>query len=319
MLEALKFVIGAVAKKEFVPALTHFTIEDSTIRGYNGMMAISSPIPFDINCKPKAKPLFKAIASCTETVQLAMTAAGRLSIKSGPFRAYVDCIADDTAFCAMPEGDTLEVDGERMLAALKSVQPFIGDDASRPWSNGVLFKDSSAYATNNVTAIEYWLGSPVPTPINIPRAAIVEMLRINEAPHHMQFTDSSITFHYSNDRWIRSQLFATSWPNINKILNVQSNPIPISPKLFEGLDLIRPFVDKMGRVYFNGAGNIRTHEVEGEGASFDIEGFDHKGIYNIEMLRLLQDRALTIDWSLEPAACMWFGDGIRGALIGMRP
>ncbi len=324
MLEALKFVIGAVAKKEFVPALTHFTIEcDHTtgqhcIRGYNGLLAISSPIPFDINCKPKAKQLFKAIANCTETVTLGVTPGGRLAIKSGPFRVYVDCIDDPTEFSAMPEGDTLPICGERMIEALKIAFPFIGDDASRPWSNGVLFKDYSAFATNNITAVECWLGAQIYEPFCIPRAAIVEMLRINEAPHHMQVTETSITLHYSNGRWIRSQLLPKDWPDLLKILNKPSNPVPLDTKLFEGLEVIRPFVDKMGSIHFPGDGTIKTHFEEREGASFEIEGFDHTGRYNIEMLRLLKDRALTIDWSAYPTPVLWFGDKIRGAIMGMR-
>ena len=84
MLSELRFVQGAVAKKDFIPALTHFVIEDGAVRGYNGMLALCSPIPFNIACKPRADALVKAIANCTETVQLAMTAAGRLSVSEKP-------------------------------------------------------------------------------------------------------------------------------------------------------------------------------------------------------------------------------------------
>ena len=76
MLTSLKFVQGAVAKKDFLPALTHFVIENGTVRGYNGMLALCSPIPFDIACKPKAESLVKAIANCNETVTLSLTQRG---------------------------------------------------------------------------------------------------------------------------------------------------------------------------------------------------------------------------------------------------
>ena len=44
MLKALKFVQGAVSKKDLVPALTHFRIENGTVRSYNGMLALCTPI-----------------------------------------------------------------------------------------------------------------------------------------------------------------------------------------------------------------------------------------------------------------------------------
>lgn len=318
MLTELKFVQGAVAKKDFIPSLTHFVIEDGTVRGYNGMLALCSPIPFDIECKPKAESLVKAIANCTETVQLAMTAAGRLSVKSGKFKAFVDCLPDASTPHVQPEGEHVAIDGGAMLQAIKVVSPFIGDDASRPWSNGVLLLGQSAFATNNITLVEYWTGSTVPRPLNIPRAAIKELLRIDEAPEAVQLTDTSITFHFSGQRWLRTQLFETKWPDLTKVLSRESNPKPLDDRLFEALKTLKPFADKAGRILFRGGGKIATHDDETEGAGYEIEGFDHTGVYQLEMLMLLQNGVTSIDWSLYPSPCMFFGDRLRGAIVGMK-
>jgi len=317
MLKSLKFVQGSVAKKDFVPSLSHFRIENGTVRGYNGMLALCSPIPFDITCAPKAEPLVKAISNCVETVQLAMTQAGRLSIRSGKFKAFVDCVDGDTPH-VQPEGEHVVIEGAALLPAFKTVAPFIGDDASRPWSNGVLLLGQSAFATNNITLVEYWTGITVPRPLNIPRAAVREMLRINEVPESAQLTDVSITFHYSGGRWLRTQLFETQWPDLFKVLNKESNPQPVDARLFEALTNLKPFTDKMGRILFRGAGKIATHDDETEGAGYELEGFDHTGVYQIDMLGLLQGNVKTIDWSLYPAPCMFFGDKLRGAIVGMR-
>lgn len=316
MLSKLKFVQGAVARKDFVPALTHFVIEDSTVRGYNGMLALCSPIPFDITCRPKADPLIKAIANCTETVSLSLTPAGRLSIKSGKFKAFIDCIEGESSYLH-PIGEPLEIDGVALLQALKTIAPFIGNDASRPWSNGILLLGQSAFATNNVMLVEYWTGTTMPTPINIPRAAIKEMLRIDEPPISAQLADNAITFHYTGDRWLRTQLFETKWPDLRRVLDKASNPVALDATLFEAIKTVKPFIDKMGRILFKG-GRIATHEEETEGASYEIEGFDHSGVYQIDMLGLLEGAAQTIDWSTYPSPCMFFGERLRGAIIGMR-
>lgn len=75
MLTALKFCQGSIAKKDFLPALTHFRIEKGTVRGFNGMIALSSPINCDIDCTPEAIPLIKAIQNCKEAITLYMTDA----------------------------------------------------------------------------------------------------------------------------------------------------------------------------------------------------------------------------------------------------
>lgn len=316
MLKQLKFVQGAVAKKDLLPAMTHFAIEGGHVRSYNGMLALSSPIPFDIDCKPKAGPLVQAIANCDETVTLSMTPAGKLRIQSGKFRAFVDCIDGDTPH-VMPEGQHVDIDGEQLLTAFKSLAPFVGNDASRPWTNGILLRGQSAFATNNVCLVEYWIGSETPFTANIPMAAVKELIHINEAPTHAQLTDNSITFHFTDGRWVRSQLFSTEWPDLARVLNRPSNPIDLDQRIFEGLDVIKPFADKMGRVFFDGEA-VKTHLEEGVGATFEVPGFAVTGVYQIEMLKLLKDVVQKVDFTLYPDPCMFFGGRIRGAIVGMR-
>lgn len=316
MLSSLKFCQGAISKKDFVPSLKHFVIEYGQIRSFNGTLALSSPIPFNIACKPRADTLIKAISNCDETVQLALTPAGRLSVKSGSFKAFIDCVQEETPH-ATPEGEIVHFDGDALLAGLKEVAPFIGDDASRRWANGVLFEKQCLLATNNVTLVQYWVGFDFPCVVNIPREAVKEMLRINEGPTFAQVTEHSITFHYTGDRWLRTQLFdATSWPDIGRILDIPSEQKPINTAIFAGIDVIKPFVDQMGSVFFMD-GRMATHKEENEGASFDLE-MPYTGCFNVKMLELLKDTVKTIDWSKAPAPCQFQGDRLRGAIIGMK-
>jgi hypothetical protein len=317
MLAALKFVQGSIAKKDFVPELTHFLIEDGRVSGFNGILALSSPIPFNIACKPRADPLIKAIANCTDTVQLSMTAAGKLTVKSGSFKVHIQSIEGDTPH-VKPEGGVVQFDGEAFYKGIQAIAPFVGTDASRKWAQGILVKDKSLFATNNVMLVQYWLGVDFPQLINIPFPAVKEMLRIKEAPLYAQVAENSITFHYSGDRWLRTQLYSlTEWPDLGRILNVPSNPLPIQEVLFEGLEVIKPFVDKIGSVYINN-GMITTHIDESEGASYEVAGLDNEGLFQIEYLSLLKGSATHIDWSLYPKPCLFTGGMLRGAITGMR-
>lgn len=318
MLSELKFVQGVVAKKDFVPALTHFRIENRRVQGYNGKIALSAPIDFDIDCTPKALPLVKAIAQCDETVQLGMTPSGRLSVKSGKFRSYIDCVEGSTPH-VKPEGKAVSMNGEVLLDALNKLLPFIADDAARPWSNGVLFDGQSAFATNNVIIAEYWLGAPMPERICIPIYAVKEMLRIKKAPCHFQMTDNSMTAHYEDGTWLRTNLIDIKWPDVRRILDRDLSTVKtIPPEFFQGLTKLSPFIDVFKRVIFE-PGLMRTHAKHSEeGAQIELDWLTESSTYALPMLQKLEGVAEKIDLSQYPEPVPWVGNSLRGVLVGLR-
>lgn len=318
MLTELKFVQGAVSRKDLIPGMTHFAIEKGHVRAYNGVLALSSPIAFDIDCKPKAKPLVDAITKCGDaTPLLTLTPKGRLKLSCGNFYAFVDLLNESTPH-VLPEGDEVQINGEVLLAAFKILEKFVGSDQSRPWNTGVLLRGQSAFATNNVALVEYWLGVDIPRAVNVPSIAIEEILRIDEPPTHAQIGTHSITFHFSGERWVRSQLLDINWPDLAPILDKPSTAIPIDPELFEGIQKLRPFADKAGRIYFKEGVISTSPEHDEEGAAFRLENFPYDGIYQIDMLRLLDGTATHIDFTPFPRPCNFYGERLRGAIIGMR-
>ena len=153
--------------------------------------------------------------------------------------------------------------------------------------------------------------------VNVPRPAVVEMIRINEAPTHAQLTDTSITFHYSDGRWIRSQLFATDWPDVERLLDGESHPKSIPAELFEGLKVVKPFMGKLGQIFINEA-FMHTHQDISEGATFDLAWFESGTSFSLDMLLLLEGVAKTADFSMYPSPCAFFGDRLRGVIGCMR-
>lgn len=316
MLKELKFVQGAVSRKDLVPAMKHFAIENGRVRAFNGILALSSPIPFNIDCYPRADTLIKAINNCDETVTLSLTPGGKLSVKSGSFKALIACV-DKSEIHLEPEGELVPCDGAALLQAFKVLEPFVGDDASRPWANGILLSGQSAYATCNVVLCEYWIGAQFPTVVNIPYAAIKEVVRINEAPSHLQMAASSITFHYGDGRWIRTQLFDTSWPDLAKVLDRASNATPVDERIFGAMEKLKHFADKSGRVIFT-AGAVATHVEDEEGGRIELQGSEMQGVYALEMLMLLKGVATSADFTTYPDPCAFYGDRLRGMIVGRK-
>ena len=315
MLSSLKFVQGAIAKKDYVPALTHFRIAGGKVRGYNGSMALCGPIDLNIDVMPKALPFVKAIETCKETIAIHMTPNGRIAIKSGSFKAMVECI--DGAYPDIePEGKLVDPGG-KFLEVLGKLTPFIAEDASRAWARGIMLRGGSAFVTNNVILIEHWLGFQFPVEINIPKSAVVELLRIGEEPERLQVSENSCTFHFKGDRWLRTQLYDKTWPDLTPILNKDCDPKPLPVQLWEAIETVSPFTDDLGRVYLGGE-TLATNVGDGAGASFALPGFVVDGVYNYRHLSLIKEVVETIDMTSYPGPCLFFGKNLRGAIVGMR-
>lgn len=317
MIDAIKFVRGAVAKKDFVPELTHFRIKDGRITGYNGVMALSSPINLDLDARPHAVTFANAVAKCEDTISIHMTAAGRLSVKSGPFRALVDCLDDDhTIIPTAPEGHSVDV-GPNFMAALRAVSRYQGIDASRAWALGVLLKGASILATNNVMFVEYWHGHAMPLDMNLPSVAVKELLRINQDPMHVTTDGNTATFHFADDRWLRTALIAEPWPEMAfSLFDKQQYHYVDMPDIQSGLEAIKPFLEKDQHVYLNGD-SIGTSTTQEVGTHYEVPGVPAGQCYAFKVLELL-DTATAVDFTHYPAPCGFLSDGMRGIFLGLR-
>jgi hypothetical protein len=322
MLDALRFVASAVAKKDFVPELTHFKIEAGRVTGFNGQIALSSPIDVDMDIRPQARQLIDAIRACAGVISLSMTPAGRLTVRDEKFRAHINCLAEDHGHFVLPQGEVVEL-GENFLPGLKALAPVMGIDASRPWSMGIRVGPQSMLATNNVMLAEYWHGDPFPLDVVIPAAAVTELLRIDEVPQRAQLTDSSISFWFKGERWMRTQLLlGGAWPveRLNEIMGLEAkDQQPLPTNLGEQVEVLKAFLGDRSTVFVT-TDSLATSPAEGEGAAVSVElpGVTEMQAYHHKQLTLLAQVAKTIDWSNYPQPCMFRGDRLRGAIIGQR-
>jgi hypothetical protein len=310
-----------VAGKDLVPGMMHFVLEHGTIRSYNGVMALGARTDLDIRCAPKAVQLVQAIDRCREELVLTLTPTERLHVASGHFHAYVPCLPLEDMPHVVPSGDTIDLDGEALLTALRVLEPFIGNDATRIWSNGILLRGSSAFATNNVVLLEYWVGQNIPFDICIPHSAVKEMLRAKAAPKYVQGDARSITCHYEDGRWLYTQLLSTEWPDIARILDspVQPEDLPTVPgELWDRLQDLVPFLENTSAVHFRN-GSAYTAQTDEEGARCVLPpDAPVAGTYNLRMLLLLADVAQRLQLVDSGTASVFYGERLRGAIVGHR-
>lgn len=318
MLSALKFCAWAIARKNFVESLTHFRISGGRIQSFNGSISLSSPIALTLECQPLGAQFLKTVASCKESIHMTLTAGGKLSVKSGNIRALIPCT--DSLFPEIePEGREIALE-PGLVAALAKLEPMIAEDASRPWARGILLDGPKAYATNNVVIAETALPQEFPIAVNIPHMAINELMRIKKDPSHMMLAENSVTFFYEDDRWMRTALLSTEWPDMAPILDRtpgKKSITVVGDDFWEALDSLRIHTDEMRRLFIKP--NYLTTSLDKNEASFaKIEGLPEGGCYDLEMLRMLKGLAFAFDFSPYPAPAMWCGEGIKGAIVGRR-
>lgn len=323
MLDSLRFVATAVAKKDYVPELSHYKIQDGRVTGYNGILALSSDIDVDLNIFPHAAKFLAAIRACAdETIALSMTPTGRLAVKSGKFKSFVDCLETETSQFIEPEGEVIEL-GEHFMSGIKTLAPAMGIDASRPWAMGIKLQKQSMYATNNVLLAEYWHGQNIPLDVVIPSLAVNELLRIKTNPTKVQVTENSLTFWFGETRWMRTALVeASEWPfaQINTLLDMPAgDQLPLPDGFAAAIEMLKPFLGEHGSVYMSPT-KYSTSQHDGEGSSVDISttGITEMQAYSHVQLTLLNQIAKTIDWSCYPNPCKFSNDRLRGALVGQR-
>lgn len=322
MLDALRFVATAVARKDYVPALTHYKIKDGRVTGFNGVLALSSDIDVDLDIYPSATKFLAAIRACPGTIALSMTPANKLAVKSSKFRSYVDCLDGEDAIFVEPEGEEIDL-GPNFMTGIKTLAPLMGIDASRPWSMGIKLQTGSMFATNNVMLAEYWHGVALPVDVVIPSAAIDELLRIDEPPTRVQVTERSISFWFGENRWMRTALVeATQWPvhRMQELFDASRGPqTELTPEFFEAVDTLKPFLNEHGTLYLS-ADRVSTSKEDGEGTSIDVAstGVLEMQAYHQKHLALLGEVADTIDWTSYPRPCAFYGKGLRGVMIGQR-
>ena len=337
MLKKLSFVRGAVSEKDTIPVLKCFHIYDGRIQGTNGRLTIDAPCEelAGLSVNVSAEKFLKAVDICEGEPELTVEGAF-LRIRRGSFNAKLPL---DTAEFNRhsPNGNVGEPTASPLLPYLRALAPFVGEDASRPWACGVLFRDGAAYATSNVILAS--IPAPVfEVPLNLPFFLVEELIRIGQEPLQVlaegsvrevthPFTGAvstkmiydNITFTFADGSWIQSALLSAEWPDLDPMLPARDAVLPAVPEgLRAAVERIIPFCsDKKNPTIHFGSDGVST----ADGASnARIESFDlPTAIFRAEPLIRVLKQATQMDLSTYPKPCPFKGaTGLRGVFIGMR-
>jgi len=329
--DSLNFVKGAVSAKDLIPVLTHFHFYEGRVQGGNGKVTMDAPADIGIDCTVPAIKFLKALNTCSdnEPVEVALTDSGKVRVKQKGFRALLPVaphedfprIIIDTEVIgvkrALPSG---------FLSMLKVIAPFIGDDATRPWSCGAFITQTHLYATNNISLVRAPYNWPTEhRHLIIPLYAVNELLRIGRDPDHFIVEETAITFFYG-DRWLRTNLLGNQWPDIERMFDCHNDfqGDTASKPLIEVVEKLIAFCpdEKQPVIHFDAEANC-IHTDEGDtSATIEFEAHQQiipEGKFRAEPLlaTLRASDSIQMKW---PEPCPFINNktGLQGMIVGVR-
>jgi hypothetical protein len=306
------------AENSVLPALKAVHVYKGRMQSSDGKIVIDVDCPElkDLEFSVNGSKFVKAIEACDGAPDELKVTESNLLVRKGAFRARLPLLP-----VGYPRTD-FEYEKNQWLkippikGILRSLLPFIGIDASRPWCCGALFKAGAIYATNNaVIATTPYEALPI---FNLPSFAVTEILGIDEEPTNIAVAENHITLQYRHFLF-RSQILPTDWPDMEKLLGAVPDNIPeIQPGLPMAIDKVVDFCPDADFqcIVFN-EDSVATTEGD---ISAAVEGFKlPKGRYRAVVLQSVLAHATHADFSTYPNAVPFkTSDGLRGVFVGVR-
>ncbi len=315
LLEAVKF-LSLITRDEGAPNETHILLKDHTASAFNGTLGAGVIIEEELTAAPHAKTFLSALSKCGENYSLTQVDQGKLSIKSGPFKAIIPCI--DPTLIYFPTPDPLQANiDDSLKGALELIEKIKPENGQRVITLSFLMSGGSVIATDGKILVEAWHGLNLPTNVPIPKA-IIPVLLSSKKLIGFGLSNTTATFYLDSNSFIRTQLYAEAWPDISGLLEKPSHPIVIPKDFFKGFEAIKDF-SRNGMVYFKD-GKISSHAENEAGAEFEIPELKFGPVYSAKYIAILKEMATKIDFYV-PAdrnsnLLAFKGDRVRGILMG---
>lgn len=317
MLTTLQFVRGVVSEVDNVmPVLTHFCVYNGRLQGANGRLAIDSPCPeLAFDAVVPADRFLRAVDACRGEPKIKLT-DGKVIVERKPFRATLPRLPiADYPITEVAKGKKTPLQGD-LLAHLKTLRPFMSEDAERAWASTLLFdaKSKTIYAASNAT-IGMVEGAPFKDSIMLPVFCVDELLRIGKEPDQYSQDDNLLTF-YWGDQWLCSRKITGEWPIATArdwlAAGKKTKMTDIPETLSSSVEQLVPFCNdrKAPLIYFR-KGGISTAPGETQA---EINGFDlGEGVFHAANLLPMLKRSRRM--AITDRAAMFVGDdSFRGVM-----
>lgn len=227
--DSLRWIRDSIGSRDIAQYLTSYLIRGGMIYATNGRMLAAHPFPdLGRDALVPGEEFERLVMSMPDDPEFIFSDS-RLRVKKGCFKGEVS-LADPGSwpFPDLHDGDWAPLP-ERFIPILKSLRPFISDNASKEWATCIGILPGWALATNNIVIARAAIESAYHG--LVPFWAVDFILPRAEGLAGWAMTDSGIYFKWENGAWMRSVLITGEFPSMAQTLiesALQNEMHPIS-------------------------------------------------------------------------------------------
>lgn len=294
---------------------SHCRIAQGYAVASDNVITAGHPVEEDVNVCPQTFRLLDALKRCKKAVSITQLDAEQLVIKSGNFRAVIPCLNPAALPYSTPDlraGTISDVIRE----GFEMLNPLVSGTGATTVEASLLLNNNSMIATDRTVMVEFWHGINLPDGLAIPKQAVTALCRIKQPLVGIGVSDRSVTFHYDNGAWFKTQLYAEPWPEVASIINGGDpyNTPDLPPAFFEAVEAVTGH-SRDGGVYTKD-GHLASHYSDAAGATYTLKGVPPGLCYGAKALLSIKDIATRFDFVGNGRGISYFfGDKARGAIV----
>lgn len=324
LLTALKTLAPVVPQAGLMPVLSSVALADGMVHASDGRVSMSlaaDACPFAL-CVPY-RPFVAALEAAGAGAKLAHV-NDHLTVTSKGFRARLRTLPIESWPLSISPQSKRERVPEGFVAMLKVLRTFIATDATRPWANCVLIRESYMYATNNVSMVRCKVNLPTKFTCKLTQAAVEALCKIDFDPYRVCIDDQCVEFEIKNVTGgqqlvtLNCLQHSGDWPDVERMFDSAAK----IPKLPVGLDdaviTLARLTDALTPVLVMEGKTISTTEGGDVHAQIDLAKELPAGRYALKPLTDVVSIATHIDLARYPLPVPFRGNTFEGLLVGVR-
>lgn len=304
LIEALKFLSLNQSKTGSDEEVCCSIVNNKAVVN-NGNISMGIDIVEDLEACPQTHKFISVLEQCTGEVKITQLNKDVLSIQSDGFNFDVPCL-EDFECEAQPDEFLGDITNE-VLEAFKCVSKLLNKSAEQYIFKSALLQSGSCVGTDGSAIIEYWHGLHLPTKL-IPKEAIDVVLKCKKNLKAFGFSDSTFTFYFEDDSWIKTNTIEKQYIDYASLLNVGANPYPLSETLTQA-------IDKLLAVSNDNIINFEGNAVSiNDGSKFNFENLPTDIAFDGSYFLNLKEYINSADFNVPEQHCLFFGDKTRGII-----
>lgn len=315
LVEALKF-LKPCQSKSGTPEQQFCTIRDGWAIATNEVLTIGTRVEEPLNCCPQTFQLIDALSRVDGDLAMTQITEEVLAVTAGSFRALVQCLPTGVIACGQPDPAEFVL-SDALKPALAAAALLAGNEA-RPEIAPVLLQAQTAVGTNGFAVIEHWHGIDLPPNILLPKAAALAVAKCGKTLAKFGFSQSSFTFWFEDESFIKTQLYGGAFANYNKAFEgVDYSAFYEAPEeFFKALEYVRPFA-KEDKVIFK-QGKVCSSFIEGEASTYELPFLPEGMGFNAGFILQFRDYIEKVQFVKEKGIMYFTSQAARGGVMGLQ-